>query len=282
MIVSRIMGGLGNQMLQYALGRSISIRYATPLWLEFSWFDYNRELKFPRICNLDNFHTQYESVNFNNLLWKLRFTPRFKNINPFKLKIIKEIEYGTFEPSILQAGDNIVLEGLFPSYKYFEAIREVLIKDFTPTVPMNPNNLECLEDITNSNSVSVHFRRGDYAHTGYHRMLDKTYYEAAIKYLEEKTLGFKLFIFSDEPEWVLQNMHFNHPFKIINFNKDDKNYFDMELMKHCKHNIIANSTFSWWGAWLNENRGKIVVAPHDWSTLEINKMQNIPSDWIIL
>jgi hypothetical protein len=276
------MGGLGNQMLQYALGRNMSIKYDSPLWLEFSWFDYNRDLQFARVCNLDKFNTQHQCVNFNNVVWKLRFTPHFKDINPFKLKIIKEIEYGSFDPSILEAGDNIILEGLFPSYKYFEGIRKLLLKDFTPCLDMDSVNLECLNDIVSSNSVSVHFRRGDYAHTGHHRMLDKTYYEAAIKYIEERKEALKLFIFSDEPEWVLQNMHFNHPYKIINFNKDDKNYFDMELMKHCKHNIIANSTFSWWGAWLNENPGKMVVAPADWSTLEINKMQNIPSDWIIL
>ncbi|WP_301930465.1 alpha-1,2-fucosyltransferase [Ferruginibacter sp.] len=212
----------------------------------------------------------------------MRFTDHFKIINPFKLKNISEKEYSRFDPSILEAGDNILLEGFFPSYKYFEDIREVLIKDFLPKQDMNVTNKHSLDKIQNTNSVGVHFRRGDYALTGHHGMLTKDYYEAAIKQIALKAGPVQLFIFSDEPDWVKENMQFEFLFDVISFNKDEDSYFDMELMKHCKHNIIANSSFSWWGAWLNENPDKIVIAPKKWLNLEVDSMENIPDEWILL
>lgn len=273
---------MGNQMLQYALGRHLSIKNNSPLWLDLSWYNNYRKSQFYREFRIDCFQTNYKRVNLNNILWRLRFTDHFKTINPFKLKNVVEKEYAHFDEKILEAGDDILLEGFFPSYKYFEGIREVLIKDFTPIEQMNTANAAYLQKIKSTNSVSVHFRRGDYALTGHHGMLDKAYYEAAIKHIAIKTGGLQLFIFSDEPEWVCQNMQFEHPFEVISINKDQHNYFDMELMKHCKHNIIANSSFSWWGAWLNETTEKIVVAPEKWLNVDINRMENIPPEWILL
>jgi hypothetical protein len=112
-------------------------------------------------------------------------------------------------------------------------------------------------------------------------MLDKLYYYNAIKMLSDKSGDLQLFIFSDEPEWVIENMQFVHPFEVISFNKDKQNFFDMELMKHCKHNIIANSSFSWWPAWLNANEDKIVIAPKKWLNVDSNAM-DFPPKWIVL
>ena len=183
----------------------------------------------------------------------------------------------------MECGNHILLQGLFPSYKYFSGIREILQTELVPKQEMDRENLGALAKIKSVNSVSVHFRRGDYALTGFHHILDKSYYERAIKYLSAHVEDMQLFIFSDEPTWVSQNMHFEFPYHIMDFNKGDCSYFDLELMKNCKHNIIANSTFSWWAAWLNSNLEKIVVAPRNWlNNVDIKRMQNVPEEWILV
>ena len=281
MIVVKIMAGLGNQMLQYALGRRLSIQYNSPLFLDLSWYNSNKDSTHPRDFRLDCFNTQYQAVDGKKMIWKLRYTDHLKAINPFKLKNIKEKDVTVFDEGVLNAGDNILLEGFFPSYKYFDNIKELLVNEFTPIEPMNATNAACLQKIKATNSVSVHIRRGDYAHNDFHGMLAKSYYDNAIRHIAEKTGGLQLFIFSDEPQWVKQNMRFDHPHDIIHFNKDEHNYFDMELMKHCRHNIIANSSFSWWPAWLNEHPEKIVVAPEKWFNQGKSSGDNIPHNWVL-
>ena len=284
MIVSRIKGGLGNQMLQYAVGRSLTIKNKLePLWIDLSWYHHNKKNDpFFRGFELNKLNTKYKTFDHENPIWKLRFTNRFKNVNPFKYKDIIEKEYGAFDEAILQSGNNILLQGFFPSYKYFKDIKETLQTEFVPREPINETNSAMLAKIQAVNSVGVHFRRGDYALTGIHGILDRSYYERAIKHVSSGVENIELFIFSDEPEWVEHNLHFDFPYHIVNFNKGGSSYFDLELMKNCKHNIIANSTFSWWAAWLNPNPEKIVVAPKHWLNVDINKMQNIPEEWIII
>jgi hypothetical protein len=278
------MGGLGNQMLQYAIGRNLAIKNELePLWLDLSWYQTTSNDPFFRKFELHKLNTTYQPVDHKSIMWKLRFTNHLEFVNPFKYKKVIEKQYASFDETILQSGNNILLQGFFPSYKYFEGIREILQKEFVPKSDMNSENLAALHKIKSAkNSVSVHFRRGDYALTGIHGILDKSYYERALKHLATEIEDIELFIFSDEPEWVEQNMHFEFPFHIMDFNKGECSYFDLELMKNCKHNIIANSTFSWWAAWLNSNPQKKVVAPLHWLNVDINKMQNIPEEWVVI
>jgi hypothetical protein len=203
-------------------------------------------------------------------------------INPFKLPLLKERDLYNFDESFLKAGDNVILEGFFSSYKYFEAIRSQLLQDFRPKEALDLTNEASLQLIQNSNSVSLHIRRGDYANTDFHGILPVDYYKKAIQLLAEKTGALNLFIFSDEPGWVRQNMDFDFPGEVIDFNGDEKNWLDLEMMKQCKHNIIANSSFSWWGAWLNENPGKIVVAPKKWYSQGEPTNAFLPPGWFLL
>ena len=269
-------------MLQYAIGRHLSIKYKSPLWLDLSWFEKQNKIRFKREFRLDSFNIKYGLVNLKNMIWRLRYTDRFKAINPLKLKNVKEKDYASFDAAVLEAGDNILLEGFFSSYRYFEAIRDVLVKDFAVVEKMDTANITCLQKIKNTNSVGIHIRRGDYALTDFHGILDTTYYEAAIKLIAQKTGDLHLFVFSDEPGWVSQHMKFDHPFELVNFNHDEHDYFDMELMKHCRHNIIANSSFSWWPAWLNEYPEKIIVAPGKWFNQGNNNYDMIPQNWVSL
>ena len=278
------MGGLGNQMLQYAVGRSLAVeKKIEPLRIDLSWYCNNKNVPFFREFELNKLNTTYKTIDHKNIIWKLRFTNHFKSLNPFKYEDVSEKEYATFNHSILECGNHILLQGLFPSYKYFSGIKEILQTELVPKQEMDRENLAALAKIKSVNSVSVHFRRGDYALTGFHHILDKSYYERAIKYLSARVEDIELFIFSDEPEWVSQNIHFEFPCHIMDFNKGDRSYLDLELMKNCKHNVIANSTFSWWAAWLNPNLEKIVVAPRNWlNHVDINRMQNVPEEWILV
>ncbi len=282
MIVVRLQGGLGNQMLQYAVGRQLSHLHQSPLYLDLSWFGQPQDAAFPRQFKLDRFQTCYRLVNLQQLCWRLRFTPHLALINPFKLKNVRETPAGGYDEAVLYAGNNVLLEGFYNSYRYFEEIRPALLREFEPKEPLELANQDYLQRIRATNAVSVHIRRGDYALTDFHGVLSAEYYNEAIKYVAQKTgAPIRLFIFSDEPEWVLQHMHFSHPFEIISHNKDENNYQDMQLMKHCKHNIIANSTFSWWGAWLNENVGKLVVAPRRWFKNAEADVDLILPEWIL-
>ncbi len=282
MIVVKIAGGLGNQMMQYATGRALSLQRNVPLYLDLGWYENNRDLQFPRAFKLKSFNTKFKTVNLSKIGWKLRYTNRFLKLNPFRLKLIKDEDIETAPIGFDGIGNNTLLEGFFQNYNNFNSIRQLLAKEFTPVEKMDAVNTACLQKIISCNSVSVHIRRGDYALTDFHGMLGVAYYEKAIELIAQKKGALQLFIFSDEPDWVLQNMHFDYPYELVDFNRDEKSYFDMELMKHCKHHIIANSSFSWWPAWLSPHADKMVIAPEKWFSADNKTNGLIPEDWIRL
>jgi hypothetical protein len=222
MIVVKIAGGLGNQMMQYATGKNLSLKLNVPLYLDLGWYDSNRDLQFPRAFKLNLFNTKYRHVNLKRIIWKLRYTNFFQKQNPFKLKLVKDNDLEKAGIGLNGISNNTVLEGFFQHLSYFDSIREVLINDFIPVEAMDTDNEACLERIKSVNSVSVHIRRGDYALTDFHGMLEVAYYEQAIQMIAKKTGDIQLFIFSDEPDWVLQNMRFDYPYELVDFNKDEK------------------------------------------------------------
>lgn len=154
---------------------------------------------------------------------------------------------------------------------------------------MNEKNQKILEKITQTNSVSIHVRRGDYynnesAFKIHGNITTKKYYENALEFIKEKVKNPVFFVFSDEFEWVKKNLYFFSNYgevHIIDWNKGFDSYIDLQLMSNCKHNIIANSSFSWWAAWLNKNKNKIVISPKKWvNNINENKIDIIPNNWI--
>ena len=220
----------------------------------------------------------YRLIPFHNLRNKLT------KMN-FKISIVNE-ELGKFCESIIETQAPANIRGFFQNEKYFINVREQLLKDFELTEDLNRQNLEMLEKIKNTESVSVHFRRGDYTKTRLASVFGccgENYYKNAIKIVAEKLSNKPtLFIFSDDIEWVKNNIKFDYETVFVDINSGKQGYFDLVLMKNCKHNIIANSSFSWWGAWLNENPNKIVVAPEPWICTRTvdNDFENVPDSWI--
>jgi hypothetical protein len=281
LIVSKIYGGLAGQMTQYAVGRHLSLINKTDLYLDLSWFSYNSNLEFPREFRLNKLRTHYQIADTKKILWKFRFTEKYKQINPLKLVCYHEQDYTVFNPDVLKLRNGVILDGYFFSYKYFEKILPLLEKEFAIKEMLDERNQRQLYKIKNTNSVSVHFRRGDYALSSFHGMLQIEYYQKALKYLSDKFSDIHLFLFSDDIGWAKKNILFDYPFEIIDYNGDKFNYIDMELMKNCKHNIIANSGFSWWAGILNKNKDAIIIGPKKWVNQSKHPINHIPPGWIL-
>jgi len=295
MIIVKLMGGLGNQMFQYAIGRQLSIINGTVLKLDLSFlldrtprehftfrdFDlgvFNIEADYTVDSDIANF------IN-NDLISKLQRIFRQK-------KLINEASL-SFQPNVLNLGDNVYLDGYWQCEKYFNSIRNEILNDFTlnqSTLGKLHENVllqETKELMLKSNSVSVHFRRGDYisdnATNNFHGICSTEYYQDAIKLIAQKIQSPHFFLFSDDTEWLLNNRIIdNFPTTVV---KTSDMHLDMYLMSLCKNNIIANSSFSWWGAWLNRNIEKLVIAPQRWfANHERNQqtMDLIPQNWIRL
>jgi hypothetical protein len=267
----KITGGLGNQLFQYFFARSLNIKLKCNVELDVSEFTTGKYKTHD--LNLNNLDLKLPfSVNKNFFL-SLFFKP-IVDKNPFKYcNSIFDNQYFNYI-------------GYWQSYKYFEEYWSVFKKDFIFEKKISTNPL--LDKIINNNSVSVHIRRGDYIankkNSMIHGNLQISYYMEAIKLIKRKVTKPKFFFFSDDINWVKKNFN-SEEFFFINNNPTEikKPFKDLYLMKHCKHNIIANSTFSWWGAWLNDRIDKIVIAPKYWSSNQMSKTTDlIPPNWIIL
>lgn len=280
------MGGLGNQMFQYAFGKALGNKTLYDL----SWFDENakKNMTTERFYELEGFNlntqiaTQREiaAIREKKQSRILNFIRRILNAPYYKLNEIHEPDY-RYHKELLQNNNNeTYYVGYFQCEKYFLQIREQLLKDFSLQVALNDKNTEMLARINSVNSISIHIRRGDYVNLQHiYELCNLDYYQNAIEYIALHESMPHFFLFSDEIDWVKQHLKVAYPVTYVDINDNKNGIFDIELMKQCKHNIIANSSFSWWGAWLNENPNKIVIAPKVWYS---NGMPSdiVPDNWI--
>jgi len=183
--------------------------------------------------------------------------------------------------------DNIYLEGYWQSEKYFKHIESIIRNDFTYINETDSDNLKILNRIKGSESIAIHFRRGDYINNRktneVHGICSMEYYNSAVDYIAQKVSSPYFFIYSDDIEWVKRNLSIKYNKMFVDINTPEKASNDLRLISNCKHQIIANSSFSWWGAWLNQNPEKIVIAPKKWFMDEKrNTSDLIPEKWIRL
>lgn len=290
MIIARLIGGLGNQMFQYATGLCVAKINNTDLKLDITGYERQRNMT-PREYKLDifdikeGFATNIEISRFR--IYKILFRI-FRKIH-IRLKNIPYIgeKHHEFDPEILKTKDNTYIDGYWNSEKNFKTIDQDIRDKFKFKSKLNQLNSQLIDEITQSNSVSLHIRRGDYISSErtnkFHGICSMEYYEKSIKYISLKVSKPFFYIFSDDPIWVKNNLKIKSPHSFININNGKDDYLDMRLMSNCKHNIIANSTFSWWGAWLNNNPDKIVIAPKKWfNNKSINTNDFVPESWIKL
>jgi len=287
MIITKLVGGLGNQMFQYAIGRNLAKKNNTNLKLDLSFYNEqqtdskrNYSLKYFNI--LENIATEEEIKKLRRNECKNGRRHLLHNLFFANKSIyIKEKQFN-FDKNVLNASNNFYLSGYWQSEKYFKNIEDIIRKEFTLKTNSKQSLEELTEKIKKSNSISLHVRRGDYANNpntrSHHGLCPIEFYEEAIKIATEKYSDIHLFVFSDDIEWVKENLKTDSPTIFV---EDNKDYEDLILMSKCKHNIITNSSFSWWGAWLNQNPNKIVIAPKKWfNDPKTNTEDLIPKSWI--
>lgn len=286
-----IYGGLGNQMFQYALylflkskGIKSSISFSNFLIQHHhNGFDLPRAFKIQ--LSIQNRILFYLLEHANPVL-KNRYVNFFlqktvPQIQKYKLEVYKEKEEFRMDKNILNVKSSFII-GTWQSYGYLNGMRDIVLKEFTFNSPEDNNNRAIIHLIQHTNSVSIHLRKGDYLHNRWvqtHYVIKKLdYYYKAIQYINSHVSEPSFFIFSDDIAWTKEAINGLPNATYVSHNTDKRNYIDMYLMSLCKHNIIANSTFSWWGAWLNQNKDKIVISPNIWIN-GVDCSELIPVDW---
>lgn len=285
-LVVRIQGGLGNQMFQYAFGKAAALRNKMDLFFDKAPFNPKKHSAFA----LDVFDLKCEFADKEILAQVL--TPHFE----FRKKLWKAIKIPfkyapthILEPKFSYNEQFKILpqsayfDGYWQCEKYFADFADIIKKDFTPREESKFKNNKFYEDIISSNSVAIHIRCGDYVNNArYKKMLyvcGENYFKNAISRAREILENPQFFIFSDDHEYVKSNYRLGEEFKLV---QSSCAIEDMYLMQTCRHNIISNSSFSWWAAWLNKNLQKTVIAPSRWATdhSKLDYRDVIPPSWI--
>jgi len=282
------MGGLGNQMFEYAIARSMAQRNNDIFKLDISYYSKPKQELRTYELNLFNIdETIATEQEYNKLRRRKGFLFNItKAVNALMNRqsfYRKEKEDALFDEEVYNLKGNIYLDGYWQNEKYFKEIREQLIEDFTPKSDISEKAQGYLKDIENTNSVSLHIRRGDYISdltaNNFHGVTNIEYYNRAVDYVNDQVSEPVYYIFSDDIAWCKNNFDFLE--NKIFVDDTSSAIDDLELMKRCKHNIIANSSFSWWAAWLNENSNKIVITPKVWFSAKID-LHLAPEEWIRL
>lgn len=299
--IVKLVGGLGNQMFQYAFAYALAKSFGIDVTLDMTWFEAvkTHENVTPRAFELDVFNIKYDVATKEDLQ-KIVPTPKRSKFQKFLWEIFKiekykplgntYIQYASYDydKNLFVCPDYLYYDGYFQNEKYFKPVRKELLESFHSNIALDEKNKQMLDKIVLENSVSIHVRRGDYVTlecaSDFHGTCPLEYYEKAIENISTKIRNSgkepHFFLFSDDIEWTIKNLKIEYPFTVVDFNQG-KGWLDLNLMKSCKHNILANSSFSWWAAWLNENPNKIIIAPKKWTSKK-TKGSITPREWVKL
>lgn len=280
-VVVHLTGGLGNQMFQYALGRAISINRNCDLYLNTSF--YKKYNKFS--CGLLNYDVKAKFINEDSVYNNKYLRYIAKSLSNYGLNILSNSFY---EKKLFSYDYDVyknkfkIYYGTWQSYKYFVGISDVLLSDYKLIKIIDKEVIKYAENINHSNSVSLHIRRGDYFNEKklrrIHGILTMDYYYQAMSIFPENSV---FYVFSDDIEWVKDNLKTSKRIVYVRTNENNPEK-EIYLMSLCAGNIISNSTFSWWGAWLNTKINKIVVAPKKWYANQKTSSDLIPNNWLII
>lgn len=276
MIVVRVRGGLGNQLFQYAAGLALARHHNTDLKLDLYFYKKHPYRKF----ELDKFkipvvHASRQEVHtFTGSNPVIRYLNKRENYFHCP-RVFSQPHYHYYE-DFFQLPAPLYLNGYWQSEKYFTSVQKEVQEFYRPQA-IDGVNLELIEKLKGIESVSLHVRIGDYAAAEYKSFfggLTPAYYQQAIQFIKKRTSSPVFFVFSDDIEWCKKNLQLENV-NYVAHNRGENSYNDLVLMSHCKHNIMANSSFSWWGAWLNQNASKVVVAPREWFRQKYLENKNV-------
>lgn len=292
MIVVRLIGGMGNQMFQYAFAKAVAQNKNVPFLLDKRFLENRTPQKGFIFRNYDlsifnieeNFFKPNQQINdfgFYKDYWKRKLLKKI----PLSLSNIYTEPFFEFNQHFLsQVSSNSYCIGYFQSPKYFENIYSEIKNDFSFKEAILEISSELFSKISQSNSVCLNVRRTDFLLNQTHGTLTSNYYQDAINLIQTEEKDLVIFVFSDDIEWCQSNLNFNLPTHFVNYEHKGYKFGNyLQLMINCKHFIIPNSTFAWWAAFLNSNPNKKVIAPKKWfNDSSYNSNDIYPSDWITI
>lgn len=286
-MVVGLSGGLGNQLFQYAAGRALAHRLGVALKVDLSWFHFNPERRFM----LEKFKLKLDYQESKSRLPQAyaelasrisrRFLPKIGG-----LKVWREPHFH-FCAAYNKITKPVFIDGYWQSEKYFTDIKELLFNEMVLKDSMPPECFGYRDSIAQTDAICVHIRRGDYinkaANAKLYHLCSTEYYNSALERIKHNLSKPHCFVFSDDKHWVKSNIKFDCATTIVELDNTDSTHFEFSLMTSCKHFIIANSSFSWWAAWLSKNHSKQIVAPKYWFlSPKYDERDLLPSSWIKL
>lgn len=280
-------------MFQYAAGRSISLDVDRDLMLNINAYrNYNLHngYELDKVFNITPKIASISQVDSVLGIWKNRYLSyALKRAVQFGLPspnhIIQEKSF-RYDRRVEKIISDVYLDGYWQSEKYFLRNASQIRNDFEFRFNLSDSELAIRQSLLNVNSISLHIRRGDYVSNHdvakKHGLCSLDYYYSAIELIRSRVPKPSLFVFSDDLDWARQNIKTSLPISFVANNKGKESYKDMYFMSQCKHNITANSSFSWWGAWLNASPNKLVICPKRWFLDNSNVSDLIPNNWKLL
>ena len=280
-VVVRLMGGLGNQMFQYATARAVALYKGVPLKLDLSWFQ-NQTKREYELHHL-RIPGQFAS-NQPRLIEKL-LGHAVQTLLPRYRQAVYRQGGQAFDPKVFSTRSDVLLVGYWQSERYFSHIRETLLEEFAVASDLQAKTVDTAKSIATVNAVSLHVRRGDYVSEPrtreMHGVCPPDYYLSAVRFIADRVKEPHFFVFSDDIEWARINLQIDFPATFVDHTDPDRGYEDLYLMRQCQHHVVANSSFSWWGAWLCDSPSKIVTAPRRWfSDPKIQEGDIVPEGWL--
>lgn len=291
-IAVTLSGGLGNQLFQYATGRALAIRRNAPLVMNVSWFEESSSISnvTPRKYALAPFslplHLENsQPVNRSSLWSRANLFGRISRRLGFKRNDISFVERSfRFDERVLNLEAPTRLIGYWQSPHYFSDVAAQIRQDIGTCGELTDACVEVLQKINATDAICIHVRRGDYVTnkeaSSFHGLCSIDYYKRGVNRVAEGLESPHGFVFTDDPAWVRENLSLNIEFTVVDINSVDEPHLDLWLMSACKYFVIANSSLSWWGAWLSTAPNKQVIAPARWFTNStIDTTDLIPAEW---
>jgi len=293
------MGGVGNQLFQYALGRCMMEKTQNAVVFDISAYEKNMKRtskrETPRIYALGHFKINVSIAGEEDRKSLLLRISRILSKKIARARLILGLSQrgcyylereGMFDQSVISIEGDAYVEGYWQKEKYFKEVGHILHEQLKLRDDCSVEGTDIARKMRSENSVSLHVRRGDYVYDKKNiknlGTCSADYYSSAICYMANNVSAPRFYVFADDIEWAKQNINIEFPVWYVSEGTFE-DFQELMLMSYCKHNIIANSSFSWWGAWLNKNPEKIVIAPRKWfNKKDLNSPDRIPEKWIRL
>jgi hypothetical protein len=280
-IIVQLKGGLGNQLFQYVAGRRLSLTLGVPLKLDISFYKRHsqRTYELDQFCIEAGIATPWEVASWRGPRFLTRITQPLGLVPRLVLERAFE-----FDPAILHLGDGRYLDGYWQSYRYFADVAPQIRRECSVRTPASDADHKLLDRMARCEAVCLHVRRGDYVSNSVvrkvHGLCEPDYYRRAVENIAARLRAPELFVFSDDMPWVRQNLEWDLPTTHVEHHGPDSAPLELRLMAGCRHFVLANSSLSWWAAWLSANENPIVYAPRRWfADSTINTADLTPPAW---